>query len=317
MRLVFAGTPAAAVPSLHALVDAGHTVSLVITRPDAPQGRRRTLTPSPIAVAAQERGLPILRTTRLDADANATIAATEPDLGVIVAYGGFVREPLLSAPRQGWINLHFSLLPAWRGAAPVQRAIMAGDPEIGAGVFQLTPGLDEGDVYDEVRMVRDPDATGGELLDRLAREGAPLLAGVVDALAHGEAHATPQTGVASHAAKLTDADGAVDWERPAERVRDQINGVTPEPGAHTLWKSARFKLGRVCLAPDAAPQLSPGEVAQQGTGSAAVVIVGTATHPVRLTTVQPAGKAPMQARDWWNGQRGSAVWLGQQRNGTA
>ena len=222
MRIVFAGTPQPAVPSLLALVDAGHEVPLVITRPDAPIGRRRVLTPSPVAAAGLELGLAVHRTARLDEEALTAVREAQPDLGVIVAYGGLVREPLLSTPRHGWINLHFSVLPRWRGAAPVQHAIIAGDPEVGADVFQLTHGLDEGDICGEIRFPRPADATAGDLLATLAESGAELLAAVVGEIADGTARPRPQQGEPTYAPKLSIEDGRVDWEQPREQVVSRI-----------------------------------------------------------------------------------------------
>lgn len=299
MRLVFAGTPDAAVPSLQALHDAGHDIALVLTRPDAPIGRRRVLTPSPVAVAALERGLPVHRTARLDHEALEAIEALSPDLGVIVAYGGLVRDPLLTTPAHGWVNLHFSLLPRWRGAAPVQHAVLAGDAEIGAGVFRLTPGLDEGDVFGQIRMPLPADATAGELLTTLAQDGADLLVEVVGAIADGSARAVAQSGEPTYAPKLHDADGRVDWAVPGDAVRARILGVTPEPGAFTSVDGVRLKLLGVQSAPHDAPRLDPGVAGWH----AKQVVVGTGSAPIALTRVQPAGKAAMSAGDWWRGQR--------------
>ena len=185
MRLVFAGTPAPAVPTLERLVAGPHEVVGVVTRPPAPLGRKRVLTPSPVAQAAERLGVPVIEAARLDERATAAIAALEPDLGVIVAYGGLVREPLLSLPEHGWINLHFSLLPAWRGAAPVQQALIAGDAVAGASVFQLVAELDAGDVFATEQRAVGAGETAGELLEALAMSGADLTAGVVDAIAVG------------------------------------------------------------------------------------------------------------------------------------
>ncbi len=227
MRLVFAGTPDAAVPALRVLAASPHDIAAVITRTDAPIGRKRVLTPSPVARTATELGLEVIKTDRLDAGATARIAELEPDLGVIVAYGGLVREPLLSTPAHGWINLHFSLLPRWRGAAPVQRAIMAGDEVTGASVFQLVPALDAGDVFAERRYPIPEDATAGEVLDALAGSGADLLRDVVDAIAAGTATATPQAGEPTPAPKLGDEDGRIRWDEPRTAVLARLRGVTP------------------------------------------------------------------------------------------
>ncbi|WP_137843611.1 methionyl-tRNA formyltransferase [Microbacterium sp. 2FI] len=299
MRLVFAGTPEPAVPSLRRLAASDHDIAAVVTRRDAPLGRKRLLTPSPVATAAEDLGLEVIRTDRLDAEATASIAALEPDLGVIVAYGGLVREPLLSAPRYGWINLHFSLLPRWRGAAPVQHALMAGDTHTGASVFQLVAALDAGDVFAESTHEIATDATAGDLLAILADEGATLLADVVDGIAAGTAVARPQQGEPTYASKLGDADGLVRWDAPAAAVLGRIRGVTPEPGAHTTVDGTRLKVLTVDAAPADAPALAPGAIALHDRD----VIVGTGTAPVRLHTVQPAGKGAMRAADWWRGLR--------------
>lgn len=303
MRLVFAGTPAAAVPSLRALAASDHEVAAVVTRRDAPLGRKRILTPSPVAQAAHELGLPVIKTDRLDDAATAQITGLDADLGVIVAYGGLVREPLLSAPAHGWINLHFSLLPRWRGAAPVQHALIAGDEVTGACVFQLVPALDAGDVFAEHRHVVADEETAGDLLETLAMAGADLLTGVVEAIADGTARATPQRGEATLAPKLGDADGRIDWTREARAVLGRIRGVTPEPGAHTVLEGARVKILAARPATQADLELTPGEIALHGRE----VVVGTATDPVLLVRVQPAGRSAMAAGDWWRGRRADAA----------
>lgn len=297
MRLVFAGTPAVAVPTLEALVDAGHDVVGVVTRPDAPLGRKRVLTPSPVAVAADRLGIPVLQAARLDEDATARIVALRAELGVIVAYGGLVREPLLSAPDHGWINLHFSLLPAWRGAAPVQRSVMAGDAVTGASVFQLVPALDAGAVFATLESPIGFGETSGELLQRLAVLGAPLTLGVVDAIAAGTATAVPQTGEVSLAPKLDGLAGRIDWARPSVEVWAQIRGVTPEPGAYTVLDDARLKIHRAAPGPSTAESSEPGVV----TLVDGHVLVGTADEPLELLEVQPAGRTVMPAADWWRG----------------
>ena len=297
MRLVFAGTPAVAVPSLRALAEGPHELAAVVSRTDAPLGRKRVLTPSPVAQAADELGLPTIKADRLDAEATGRITALRPELGVIVAYGGLVREPLLSAPTHGWINLHFSLLPRWRGAAPVQRALMAGDRETGAAVFQLVAELDAGDVFAEERYTVPENASAGEVLDALAEIGAPLLARVVDGIAGGTAIAKPQVGEPTLAPKLTLADGALDFAQDAESLLALIAGVTPEPGAHTTFEGARLKVLRATAS--AAPPVPPGRVVASGRE----ILVGTATTPLRLETVQPAGKGAMDAGSWFRGIR--------------
>ncbi|MGK9146989.1 methionyl-tRNA formyltransferase [Plantibacter flavus] len=302
MRLVFAGTPAVAVATLEALVASEHEVVGVVTRPDAPLGRKRVLTPSPVARAAERHGLPVIKAARLDEDATARIIALHADLGVIVAYGGLVREPLLSAPEHGWINLHFSLLPAWRGAAPVQRSVLAGEPVTGASVFQLVPALDAGDVFASLSTAVEPGETAGELLDRLAVLGAPLTLEVVDGIAAGTAVASPQSGEVSLAPKLDGGDGHVDWNRAVDRVWAQIRGVTPEPGAYTMLDGARLKIHRAAPWSAAAAALDPGVVALMD----GRVVVGTADQPLELLQVQPAGRTAMSAADWWRGAANSS-----------
>ncbi|WP_119697886.1 methionyl-tRNA formyltransferase [Microbacterium halotolerans] len=299
MRLIFAGTPAAAVPTLRALHAAEHDIRMVVTRPDAPLGRKRVVTPSPVAQAADEMGLPVLKTARLDDEATEQLVALGAELAVVVAYGGLVREPLLSAPEHGWINLHFSLLPRWRGAAPVQRALIAGDRETGAAVFRLVPELDAGDVYAQLRHEISPDATAADVLAELADSGARLVADVVAGIADGTATADPQQGEATHAAKLALDDGRVRWGEPAAHVLDRHRGVTPEPGSHTTVAGERFKIHEASPADDA-PELAPGELAAAADG----VFAGTGDGAVLLTRVQPAGKGAMNAADWFRGQRG-------------
>ncbi len=297
MRLVFAGTPAAAVPTLQALV-LRHEIAAVITRPDAPVGRKRVMTASPVAHAAEQLGLPVIKAARLDEEATARVTALRAELGVIVAYGGLVREPLLSAPAHGWINLHFSLLPQWRGAAPVQRALIAGDAELGASVFRLVPALDAGDVFAARTIAVPEDATADTALEILADDGARLTADVVEAIAAGTAVARPQQGEVTLAPKLTIDDGVLDWNLSADVIFARFRGVTPEPGAHTTVGDLRVKILEAAPS-DSVEPLQPG--ALHATKDA--VLIGTATTPLAITRVQPAGKSEMNATDWWRGMR--------------
>ncbi|GAA2085004.1 methionyl-tRNA formyltransferase [Pseudolysinimonas kribbensis] len=300
MRVVFAGSPAAAVPSLRALIAGPHEVVAVVTREDAPLGRKRVLTPTPVADLAAEHGIPVVKANRLAAVTERLIAL-RADLGVVVAYGGLIREPLLSAPRLGWINLHFSLLPRWRGAAPVQRAVMAGDRETGAAVFQLVPELDAGPVFAMQRRPIGARETAGHLLDALAAEGAELLVEVVDELASGTAVAVEQDGELTLAPKLTIDDARVDWSADADEVDARIRGVTPEPGAFTELDGQRLKILDAVPARGVTP-LEPGALAvREGR-----VLVGTGGEPVELVLVQPAGRRPMPAADWWRGRPAGA-----------
>lgn len=296
MRVLFAGTPAVAVPSLNALVEAGFDVVAVLTRPDAPIGRKRVLTPSPVATRAAELGIEVIHAARIDAETTARITAASPDVAAIVAYGGLVPAAALGIPPHGWINLHFSLLPAWRGAAPVQRAVMAGDDVTGAVTFQLEEGLDTGPVFGTLTETVGPEDTAGELLERLSHSGAVLLAQTLSAIDAGKAAAVPQSGEVSLAPKLTLDDGRLDWEHPALALGRQARGVTPEPGAWTVMDGQRIKLAPVRLRPDVSG-LAPGSVSLQGKS----VLVGTGSHAVELTRIQPAGKKMMAAADWARG----------------
>lgn len=299
MRIVFAGSPEAAVPSLEALA-ARHEIAAVITRAPSPQGRKRVLTPTPVAQSAQALGLPVIEANRLDAEATARITALQPELAVVVAYGGLVREPLLSMPLHGWINLHFSLLPDYRGAAPVQRALIDGHAVTGVSVFRLVPELDAGPVV-RMREAEIPDgATAGGLLAQLAELGAHELVEAVDAIADGTAVFEEQTGAPTLAPKLTLDDGTLDFTHTAPALLARFRGVTPEPGAHATMDGEHVKL--LALARSGAEPLAPGEAALAGRSA----IVGTGSAPLELIEVQPAGKRPMAGADWLRGRGGTA-----------
>lgn len=302
MRLLFAGTPEVALPSFARLLASEHEVVAVLTRPDAPAGRGRRLVPSPVSVAAQEAGLDVLtpRSVR-DPEVAEQIVALDLDLAVIVAYGGLVPNGLLDVPRHGWVNLHFSLLPAWRGAAPVQHAILHGDEITGATTFRLQAGpVDTGPVYGTLTEEVRPRDTAGDLLGRLAEAGSGLLEATVDGLAAGDLVAIPQpTDDVSLAPRLTVDDARVRWEHPAIAVDRRVRACTPAPGAWTTDPDgARLKLGPVLPRPDAAP-LAPGALRV----SRAEVLVGTATDPVQLGDVAPSGRRLMPAADWARGAR--------------
>lgn len=301
MRLVVAGSPAAAVPTLRRLAASDHEIVAVLTRPATPQGRKRVLTPTPVAQVAEELGFPVIEASRVDDAVTAQLAALAPDLGVIVAYGALLRRPALEAPRLGWVNLHFSDLPAYRGAAPVQRAVMAGDTETAATVFQLVEALDAGPVYASEPFAIDPDATSGDVLAAMAETGAEVVAQVVDDLAAGTAVATEQTGDVTLAPKPTVDDAHVVFDEPAVRVHARIRGVTPEPGAFALLGDTRVKLLRSALRPggtaSSAPHLAPGALGLVD----GRLLVGTADVPLVLTEVQPAGKKAMDAAAWARG----------------
>jgi methionyl-tRNA formyltransferase len=305
VRVVFAGTPAVALPSLDALVNSSHDVVGVVTRPDARVGRGRHLEASPVRGRAEQLGLAVLTPlSARDPQFLADLAALEPDICAVVAYGNLIGRSGLDVPTHGWVNLHFSLLPAWRGAAPVQHAIMAGDEMTGATTFQLEEGMDTGPVYGVMTEVIRPADTAGDLLDRLAHAGAGLLVATVDGIESGEVVAKPQPSEGiSHAPKLGVEDARVTWERPAIAVDRLVRGCTPAPGAWTTFRGERLKLGPVTVDPLAAlPEgASPGPGELLATKHA--VWVGTGSQPVRLGTVHQRGKKAMVAADWARGVR--------------
>ena len=303
LRLLFAGTPEAAVPSLETLLASRHEVVAVLTRPDAAAGRGRRLVRSPVGARADEAGVPVLTPRRLSEPGFLdALRALSPDCCAIVAYGALVPRAALDVPRFGWVNLHFSLLPAWRGAAPVQAAIRHGDAVTGAATFALEEGLDTGPVYGVVTEEITPTDTAGALLQRLAVSGAALLGATLDGIADGTVVARPQPaeGV-SHAPKVTPDDARVDWAAPLAAVDRLVRSVTPEPGAWSTFRGERLGLGPVRpAAPDpAAPDLKPGALHVEKRR----VLAGTATGPVELGEVRPVGRRPMPAPDWARGVR--------------
>jgi methionyl-tRNA formyltransferase len=312
MRLVFAGTPAAAVVSLDALLKSGHEIAAVVTRPDAPAGRGQHVTPSLVAERAETAGLEVLKPARAgEPDFLARLAEIAPDCCAVTAYGALLPQAALDIPAHGWVNLHFSVLPAWRGAAPVQHAILHGDDITGATTFRIVRELDAGPVYGVLTEPIRPADTAGELLERLAVAGAELLLATLDGIESGQLESRPQPadGV-SLAPKISSLDAQVRWEVPATGVDRLIRACTPAPGAWTLLDGSRMKLGPVGLAtPDAGTggtRLAPGVLRLARDR----VLVGTGTTPVELGDVQPHGKRLMSAAQWARGLRldgGAAV----------
>jgi methionyl-tRNA formyltransferase len=305
MRLVFAGTPQTAVPSLDALLVSSHSVEAVLTRPDAPAGRGQRMAASSVAERARQAKIEILQPKRLSDPAFlARLREIAPDCCPVVAYGNLIPDAALAVPRCGWVNLHFSVLPAWRGAAPVQHAIMHGDSITGATTFRLVSQLDAGPVFGVVTEPVRPADTTGDLLGRLAVSGADLLVATLDGIESGELEARPQPldGV-SHAPKVDRSHARVNWKQPAQAVDRLIRACTPAPGAWTTLGGAMLKLGPVrrpatddAGGPD---DLGPGEVEVLGSG----VFAGTGTTAVQLGDVQPEGKRRMAAADWARGLR--------------
>ncbi|MFD6228289.1 methionyl-tRNA formyltransferase [Streptomyces sp. NPDC060232] len=301
MKLVFAGTPEVAVPALDALIASGrHEVAAVVTRPDAPAGRGRRLVASPVAERAEEAGIEVLKPTRpRDPDFQARLREIDPDCCPVVAYGAILPKSALDIPRHGWVNLHFSLLPSWRGAAPVQHSIMAGDQLTGASTFQIEEGLDSGPVYGVLTEEIRPTDNSGDLLTRLAFAGAGLLSATMDGIEDGtlRAVAQPLDGI-SLAPKITVEDARIDWTAPAMRADRVVRGCTPAPGAWTVFRGERLKLISLGMVTDRT-DLAPGALSAAKNN----VYVGTGSHAVELLWVQPQGKKPMRAADWARGVR--------------
>jgi methionyl-tRNA formyltransferase len=319
VRLVFAGTPEVALPALRALVASRHTVAAVVTRPDAPAGRGRRLVASPVAELAAELGIETLKPARpREPSFQDRLRAIAPDCCPVVAYGALLPQSALDIPARGWVNLHFSVLPAWRGAAPVQHAVLRGDDITGASTFQIVQELDAGPVYGTLTEPVRPSDTSGDLLDRLSVAGSQLLVATLDGIEDGTLVAVPQPadGI-SFAPKLTPDDARVDWKMPAHLIDRQIRGCTPDPGAWTDFEDARLKLWPVTLTSPSAPvdwhgtdadgspevSVAPGQLRVKR----AAVYVGTGTTAVRLGDVQPPGKRRMPAADWARGLHADAA----------
>ena len=282
-------------PALNALAESRHEVVAVVTRPDAPSGRGKKLTASPVAARAAELGIETLKPAKArDEDFLSRLTALAPDCCPVVAYGALLPQQALDIPAQGWVNLHFSVLPAWRGAAPVQHAVLAGDASAGATTFRIVLDLDAGPTFAAIHEPIGPEDTAGDLLERLSVSGAQLLVETIDAIADG-AQPTPQPEAqVTYASKLGVEDAQIDWSRPADVVDRLIRGCTPSPGAWTTFRGERFKIGsaRVTTQP-----LDPGVLAVTKRS----VQVGTGTWALELGRVQAQGKNPMAAPDWARG----------------
>jgi len=302
VRVVFAGTPEVAVPSLRAVAASGHELVGVVTRPDAPAGRGRRLVASPVALVAEELGVPVLKPGHpREPEFQDALRVLAPDCCPVVAYGALLPRSVLDIPPHGWVNLHFSLLPAWRGAAPVQHAVRAGDELTGATTFRIVQAMDAGPTYGVMTERVRPTDTAGDLLERLAVAGSDLLVATLDGIDDGslEAREQPDDGV-SYAPKVEVADARVDWAEPAAAVDRRVRSCTPAPGAWTTYGEDRVKLGPVSLdVPDDLGRPEPGALVVRK----ASVYVGTATTPVLLGEVKPPGKRMMPAADWARGAR--------------
>ena len=301
MRIVFAGTPTPALPSLQRLIDSPqHDVVAVLTRPDAASGRRGKPTPSPVALLALAAGIPVLRPEKPNSpEFVAELAGIAPDCCAVVAYGALLSAEMLRVPAHGWVNLHFSLLPAWRGAAPVQAAIAAGDSVTGATTFRIQPAMDSGPVYGVVTETIGARDTAGELLGRLALSGGALLEATLDGIADGSLMPVPQSadGV-SVAPKVSVDEARIRWELPAHVIERRIRAMTPSPGAWTMIGDMRIKIGPVSVE-ESGDALDPGVIV----GERSRVLIGTGSVPVQLGQIQPPGKKAMAAADWARGAR--------------
>lgn len=301
MKIIFAGTPEAAVPTLEALFRSDLEVVSVLTRPDAPQGRKRIFTPSPVAQVAIEHDIPVIYANRIDEDVQKYIDETEADLGVVVAYGALLPQHTLDSVKHGWINLHFSSLPEWRGAAPVQWQIISGATHAGSSVFQLVKELDAGDVYDTRQWPILPDETAGELLTRLSVLGAQQVLDVVGSLDSGNTLGMPQQGETTYARKLSLEDGRLNLALDSFALYNQFRGVTPEPGAFVFIGKERIKILEARLG--VGKEVVPSAI----TSNSKKLYLGCPTGSVELLSVQPAGKQAMSAMDWFRGLRQEVV----------
>lgn len=300
MRVLFAGTPQVALPSLRAIVAAGHDVVGVLTRPDAPAGRGKKLTASPVAELAEELGLPVLKPGRPDADLVAQVDGLGADAAAVVAFGMLLTQPLLDVIPGGWVNLHFSLLPRWRGAAPVQRAILAGDEVTGVTTFRIVRQLDAGPVYRKAEVPIRPDDTSGELLARCADLGAGVLVDSLGDIAAGvEPTPQPDEGV-TLAPKIRPDDVRIDWTQPAERIDLLVRAANPAPGAWTLLDGERFQVLEVAPGQRSGQPLPPGGLAADRRH----LWAGTGSGDLELRRVKAFGRKPMAGADWARGRQG-------------
>lgn len=301
VKIIFAGTPEAAVPTLEALISSDFEVVAVLTRPDAPQGRKHILTPSPVAQVAIAQGIPVIYANRIDDEVQKAIEDSAADLGVVVAYGALLPQQTLDSVKLGWINLHFSTLPHWRGAAPVQWQVISGASQAGSSVFQLVQELDAGDVYDSREWPILPDETAGELLTRLSVLGAQQVLDVVRSIDTRFAEPKPQIGESTYARKLSLEDGHLNLSQDSESVYNQFRGVTPEPGAFVLFGDERLKIIEARLGTD--EEVVPSAI----TSVSKKLYLGCVTGSLELISVQPAGKQGMSAMDWFRGLRQEVV----------
>lgn len=302
LRVVFFGTPEFAVPTLTRLIESSHAIVGVVTQPDRPRGRGQKVTDAPVKALAGARGLPIMQPGRLREPAvEADLRGWAPDLGVVAAYGRLIPDALLAVPRLGMINVHASLLPKYRGAAPVHRAVMAGERESGVTIMRVVHDLDAGPMFARAVHPIGPDDTSDVVERALADLGARLLVDVVDALAAGTAREEPQDHrQATYAPKVTREDGVIEWSRPARAIHDQVRGLYPWPHAHTFIGGVRVIVLRTRVEPTAGSAPSPGTVLR-ASHDALHVATGSA-EALAIERLQPEGKRPMSAREYLAGR---------------
>jgi methionyl-tRNA formyltransferase len=303
MRILFAGTPTTAATVLEGLIASGHEVVAVLTREDSLVGRKKVLTPSPVAVAAEEHSLPIFKSSKLTPEVLHSISEFKADLAIVVAFGVILKQDALDSLAKGWFNLHFSHLPRWRGAAPVQRAIQAGDSDIGVSLFKIDTGLDTGPVLGVADTTIEPDETAGELLARLANIGVSLLNQELPRLYSGNFELTDQDGEVSIAPKLNREDARIDFSKRGIEVSNLVRAMNPEPIGWCLLAGESMRVLRARPV-ESSIELSPGEVSVAGNK----VLVGCGDgSTLELLEVQPASKNVMSAYSWMNGQSGKVV----------
>jgi methionyl-tRNA formyltransferase len=299
MRIAFAGTPAVAIPTLEALLKSEHEIVAVITQPPAAQGRSNKPQSSAVATFAAQNNLLVIEPESINAPQTIeTLKDLKADLAVVVAYGQLLKNDALQVFPNGWVNAHFSLLPAWRGAAPVQAAIIHGDEVTGVTTFALESSMDSGAIFGQVTTQVGTEETAGELLDRLSVLGAELVLQTVNAIESGEAKPVPQNNAEiSFAPKLSPAEGQINWKNPALAINRHIRGFTPKPGAWTTLDGNRIEIGPVEILQET--QLLPGQIRV----NKSEVCIGTGSSEIKLGDVKPAGKSWMSAGDWARGLR--------------
>ncbi|MDD5832471.1 MAG: methionyl-tRNA formyltransferase [Clostridiales bacterium] len=307
MNIVFMGTPDFAAANLKAISDAGHTILAAVSQPDKPVGRHSDLKPTPVKLTAQALGIPVLQPSRADdPEFLDRIRELDPELIVVTAYGKLLKPELLSIPKHGCINVHASILPRWRGAAPINWAVIEGDTEVGVTAMQMDEGLDTGDILMVRKITPAPDETGGSLFDKLSLLGGQLITDTISALEAGSLNRVPQPqeGVC-YASMLNKDMGNIDWQLPAQRIERLIRGLYPWPGCYTFFNGKLLKLHKASLLTDEEYKRTIPENAVPGTcicfGTRMAVVCGSGA--IELLELQPESKKRMSAADYLRGNR--------------